>query len=33
MREPRVMASEVGGVDPLQGYLEDGNLVLPMRFS
>ena len=26
------MASEVGGLDPLHGYMKHGNLVLPMRF-
>jgi hypothetical protein len=31
-REPLVMASEVGGLDPLHGYLKHGNLVLRMRF-
>ena len=31
-REPLVMASEVGGLDPLHGYLEHGNLVVRMRF-
>jgi hypothetical protein len=31
-REPLVMASEVGGLDPLHGYMKHGNLVLPMRF-
>jgi Type IV secretion-system coupling protein DNA-binding domain len=31
-REPLVMASEVGGLDPLHGYLKHGNLVLQMRF-
>jgi len=32
MREPLVMASEVGGLDPLHGYLKHGNLVVRMRF-
>jgi hypothetical protein len=31
-REPLVMASEVGGLDPLHGYLKHGNLVVQMRF-
>jgi Type IV secretion-system coupling protein DNA-binding domain len=31
-REPLVMASEVGGLDPLHGYLKHGNLVVRMRF-
>ena len=31
-REPLVMASEIGGLDPLHGYLKHGNLVLQMRF-
>ncbi|MDR3751516.1 MAG: type IV secretion system DNA-binding domain-containing protein [Terracidiphilus sp.] len=31
-REPLVMASEVGGLDPLHGYMKHGNLVLRMRF-
>jgi uncharacterized protein (DUF1697 family) len=26
------MASEVGGLDPLHGYLKHGNLVVQMRF-
>jgi hypothetical protein len=26
------MASEVGGLDPLHGYMKHGNLVLPIRF-
>ena len=26
------MASEVGGLDPLHGYMKHRNLVLPMRF-
>ena len=26
------MASEVGGLDPLHGYLKHGNLVVRMRF-
>lgn len=30
--QPLVMASEVGGLDPLHGYLKHGNLVLRMRF-
>jgi len=32
VREPLVMASEVGGLDPLHGYLKHGNLVVQMRF-
>ena len=28
MREPLVMASEIGGLDPLHGYLKHGNLVV-----
>ena len=31
-REPLVMASEIGGLDPLHGYLKHGNLVVRMRF-
>jgi Type IV secretion-system coupling protein DNA-binding domain len=31
-REPLVMASEIGGLDPLHGYLKHGNLVVQMRF-
>jgi hypothetical protein len=31
-REPLVMASEVGGLDPLHGYLKHGNLIVQMRF-
>ncbi|MBB5344466.1 type IV secretion system DNA-binding domain-containing protein [Tunturibacter empetritectus] len=31
-REPLVMASEVGGLDPLHGYLKHGNLVVQMHF-
>ncbi len=31
-REPLVMASEVGGLDPLHGYLKHGNLVLRLLF-
>lgn len=31
-REPLVMASKVGGLDPLHGYLKHGNLVVQMRF-
>jgi hypothetical protein len=31
-REPLVMASEVGGLDPLHGFLKHGNLVVQMRF-
>ena len=31
-REPLVMASRGGGLDPLHGYLKHGNLVVRMRF-
>ena len=30
-REPLVMASEIGGLEPLHGYLKHGNLVVRMR--
>jgi len=30
-REPLVMASEVGGLEPLHGYLKHGNLVVAIR--
>ena len=31
-KEALVMASEIGGLDPLHGYLKYGNLVVRMRF-
>jgi hypothetical protein len=30
-REPLVMASEIGGLEPLHGYLKHGNFVLRLR--
>jgi type IV secretory pathway TraG/TraD family ATPase VirD4 len=30
-REPLVMASEIGGLEPLHGYLKHGNLIVRMR--
>ena len=31
-REPLVTAAEIGALDPLDGYLQHGNLIVRMRF-
>jgi len=33
MEEPLIMASEIGGLDPLHGYLKHGNYVVRLRTS